>query len=58
MVRRLAIKMKLIAIKAFFFFRENLAIKIADTISGSKVVSIADSHPGDRGLTPRQRENF
>ena len=43
--------------KAFFFLRQ-FGDKIADTISASNVVSIADCHPGDRGLIPRQRENF
>ena len=56
MVRRLAIKIKIIATKAFFL--RQFGDKIADTISGSKVVSIADCHSGDRGLIPQQRELF
>ena len=56
MVRRLAIKMKLIDIKAFFL--RQFGEKNADSISGSKVVSIPDCHSGDRGSIPRQRELF
>ena len=56
MVRRLAIKMKRIAIKEFFL--RQFGDKNADTISGSKVVSIADCHSGDRGLITDREKIF
>ena len=56
MVRRLANKMKIIAIKAFFW--DTFEIRIADSIAVSIVVSIADCHSEDRSLIPRQRELF